>query len=121
MKDNSHLIMLFAIFSFFSLSVFSQVPANDDFVNTIDVTGIINSCSPDATYTTIGATADKNAGSNWNNAGPKYNVWFKFTAPATGQMNITVDTYGSKGTQRRTQLALWQADGTTEVGSNKYV
>ena len=93
----------------------------DFYEGAIDVTTVINGCSTEAAYTTIGGTPDRNAGSNWNNAGPKYNRWFKFTAPATGQMNITVDTYGSKGSQRRTQLALWQADGTTEVSSNKYV
>ncbi|WP_181897179.1 hypothetical protein, partial [Winogradskyella pacifica] len=64
--------------------IFSQTPVNDDFTNAIDVTTIINSCSADAAYTIIGATPDKNAGSNWNNNGPKNNVWFKFTAPATG-------------------------------------
>ncbi|MCG2462881.1 hypothetical protein K8352_19110, partial [Flavobacteriaceae bacterium F89] len=57
----------------------------DYYEGAIDVTGFINSCSPDAAYDTRGATPDKNAGSNWNNSGPKYNRWFKFTAPATGQ------------------------------------
>ncbi|QNK79015.1 T9SS type A sorting domain-containing protein [Winogradskyella sp. PAMC22761] len=99
---------------------FSQAPANDDFINAIDVTTIINSCSADANYTIIGATPDKNEGSNWNNNGPKNNVWFKFTAPATGEINITVDRGDSKGTQRRTQLALWHTDGITEIQSERY-
>ncbi|WP_458627468.1 LamG-like jellyroll fold domain-containing protein [Winogradskyella sp. PC D3.3] len=100
--------------------IFSQTPINDDFTNAIDATIIINSCSADAAYTTIGATPDLNKGSNWNNYGPKHNVWFKFTAPTTGQINITVDRGDSKGTQRLTQLALWQADGITEVQSKRY-
>ena len=108
------------LFSIVVNLIFSQTPVNDDFTNAIDVTTIINSCSADAAYTIIGATPDKNKGSNWNNNGPKNNVWFKFTAPVTGEINITVDRGGSKGTQRRTQLALWQADGTTEIHSERY-
>ena len=103
---------------FFAINSFSQV--NDNFVNATDVTGIINSCSTDALYTTAGATPDKFKGINWNNSGPKYNRWFKFTAPASGRINITVDIGGTKGSQRYTQLALWQSDGTTEVSSKHY-
>ncbi|WP_152487287.1 hypothetical protein, partial [Winogradskyella psychrotolerans] len=108
------------LFSLMVNLIFSQTPVNDDFTNAIDVTTIINSCSADAAYTIIGATPDKNEGSNWNNNGPKNNVWFKFTAPATGEINITVDRGDSKGTQRRTQLALWLADGITEIQSERY-
>ncbi|MCG2463016.1 hypothetical protein K8352_19855, partial [Flavobacteriaceae bacterium F89] len=68
----------------FTLCLEDQVDY-DYYEGAIDVTGFINSCSPDAAYDTRGATPDKNAGSNWNNSGPKYNRWFKFTAPATGQ------------------------------------
>ena len=99
--------------------VYAQ-PANDNFANSIDVTGIINSCSVDAAYTTVNGTPDLNAGTNWNNSGPKFNVWFHFTAPASGQINITVDINGAKGNQRYTQVAIWQADGTTEVASEHY-
>ncbi|TAF07844.1 MAG: hypothetical protein EAZ75_12090, partial [Flavobacteriia bacterium] len=85
-----------------------------------DVTSFINSCSPNAAYTTVGGTADKLAGSVWNNSGPRFNRWFKFTAPSTGQINVTVDIGGVKGTQSRTQIALWQADGITQIASQKY-
>src|SRR5690606_39039702 len=93
----------------------------DFYEGAIDVTSFINGCSPDAVYDTRGATPDKNAGSNWDNGGPKYNRWFKFTAPASGQVNITVDINGTKGSQRHTQLALWEADGLTELSSDRYV
>lgn len=55
-------------------------PANDDFADAIDVTGILNTCSSDAAYTTLNATSDLNSGNCWNNTGPKFNVWFSFTA-----------------------------------------
>ncbi|HCM76793.1 MAG TPA: hypothetical protein DIS90_10450, partial [Cytophagales bacterium] len=96
-------------------------PANNNFAGAIDVTGLIGTCSSDALYTTVAATADLNAGSCWNTGGaPVRNVWFRFVAPG-GQVNITVDVGGSKGTQQRTQLALWQSDGTTPVACNRYV
>ncbi|MCG2463017.1 hypothetical protein K8352_19860, partial [Flavobacteriaceae bacterium F89] len=40
---------------------------------------------------------------------------------ATGQINITVDRGGAKGSQRHAQLALWEADGLTELNSERYV
>ena len=93
----------------------------DFYEGAIDLTGIINSCSANAIYTTLGATPDKTKGSTWNNGGPVLNRWFKFTATATGQINAVVDIGGVKGTQTTTQVALWQADGTTEIASNRYV
>ncbi len=103
----------------FSLCVDDKVDY-DFYEAAIDVTSLINSCSADAQYTTINASPDRNKGTNWNNNGPKKNRWFKFTAPTTGQINITVDIGGSKGTQRATQIALWEADGLTEVTSSRY-
>ena len=35
-------------------------------------------------------------------------------------MNITVDINGAKGNQRYTQIALWEADGITEISSKRY-
>lgn len=103
----------------FALCIYDQVDY-DFYEGAIDVTGIINSCSLDEEYTTIGASADRAKGSNWNNNGPKINRWFKFTAPATGEINVTVDIGGAKGSQKTTQLALWAADGTTEITSKRY-
>uniref|UniRef100_UPI0026032F19 hypothetical protein n=1 Tax=Seonamhaeicola sp. TaxID=1912245 RepID=UPI0026032F19 len=96
-------------------------PGNDNYTDAFDITSIINSCSSDAQYTTIAATPDKVSGSIWNNNGPKQNVWFKFQAPSSGAINITVDTGGAQGSNRRTQLALWEADGVTELSSKRYI
>ncbi|CAM4346780.1 lamin tail domain-containing protein [Zobellia nedashkovskayae] len=101
-----------------TVECFAQ-PSNDDYANAINVSSLINTCSADAAYTTVGATPDLNAGSNWNNGGPLHNVWFSFVA-TTNQINITVDIGGTKGSQARTQLALWEADGITELTSDNY-
>jgi len=93
----------------------------DFYEGATDVTALINSCSANAAYTTIGATADKNIGSCWDNSGPLYNRWFKFTAPASGMINVTVEITGALGTQLYTELALWQANGTTQIACNRYV
>ncbi|MCB0490421.1 MAG: T9SS type A sorting domain-containing protein, partial [Cyclobacteriaceae bacterium] len=87
-----------------------------------EITDTNNWCSADAAFTTIGGTSDKNRASCWNTNGgvTLYNRWFKFTAPASGFINVTVDVGGSKGTQQRTQVAIWEADGTTEVSCNRY-
>ncbi|MDZ7613046.1 MAG: hypothetical protein U5K51_04560 [Flavobacteriaceae bacterium] len=91
----------------------------DWYEGAIDVSGFINGCSPDAIYTTVGATPDRNAGTAWNNSGPRLNRWFRFVATST-DIYIRIDVGGTKGTQRRTQVALWQADGLTEIVSARY-
>ncbi|MEQ9591614.1 MAG: hypothetical protein RLN86_03395, partial [Cyclobacteriaceae bacterium] len=95
----------------------------DYYEGAIDVDGLINSCSADAAFTTIGATSDLNRASCWNTNGgvTLYNRWFSFTAPASGLINVTVDVGGAKGTQQRSQVAIWEADGTTEVSCNRYI
>ena len=92
----------------------------DFYEGALDVTSLIGGCSNDAEYTTRGASPDRAKGSCWNNSGPRYNRWFKFTAPSTSQIYIKVEAGGSKGTQTRTQLALWEDDGITEVACDKY-
>jgi YVTN family beta-propeller protein len=95
----------------------TPTPIDYDFYEgATDLTSIINSCSPDANYSTEGATADRNAAFCWATSDPQYNRWFKFTAPASGQISVTIDVGGSKGTQQYTQLALWDTDGTTLIG-----
>ncbi|QCX37140.1 DUF11 domain-containing protein [Aureibaculum algae] len=111
--------VIFTTLFFLMTFVAYAQPANDDYANAIDVSSIINSCSADATYTTINATPDGNTGSNWNNGGPLFNVWFSFVA-TTDQVNITVDIGGVKGSQRYSQLALWEDDGITELNSERY-
>ena len=85
----------------------------DDYNGAITITHSSNNCSADAAYTTINATADLNKGSCWEN-GPNYNRWFKFVA--TGP-NVTLDLKvgGAEGTMRHPNMALWEADGTTQV------
>ena len=103
----------------FSLCI-DTTPSYDFKDGAVDVTSLFGGCSDNAEYTTIGGTADLNAGANWNNSGPLYNRWFMFTAPTNGIANITVDIENEKGTQRRTQLAVWESDGTTEINSARY-
>jgi hypothetical protein len=102
----------------FSLA-FSQ-PANDDFAFAVGISSLINSCSADAVFTTSAATADMNPGSCWNTS-PANNVWFTFNGTATGNMKITIDRGGSKGTIRRINAAVWEADGVTQVACKRYI
>lgn len=105
------------LFTFVLIS-YSQ-PSNDDLADAIDVSGLINSCSADAVFTTNGATPDMNAGSCWDNSGPQLNVWFSFVA-TTSSISVTVDRGGSKGTQQRSQIAIWESDGSTEIACKRY-
>ncbi|MCF6359224.1 MAG: T9SS type A sorting domain-containing protein [Cyclobacteriaceae bacterium] len=85
----------------------------DDYNGAILLTDISNWCSADAAYTTINATADLNAGSCWEN-GPNYNRWFTFVA-TTNYITLDLKVGGSEGTMRHPNMALWEADGTTQV------
>lgn len=85
----------------------------------IDIDTLLGTCSPDAEYSTVGANADLNAGTAWNNSGPLYNRWFKFTALTT-DVTVRVDVDGAGENQQRTQLALWEDDSTTELESARY-
>lgn len=87
-------------------------------VAAIDVTALINGCSADAAYTTIGATADQAAGTCAPN-GPNYNRWFKFTATASTFMNIQVKTGGSYGSMQYDWLTLWNSS-LTQVACASY-
>ncbi len=85
-----------------------------------DITGYMNSCSPQAVYTTVGATPDRNAASCWN-TNPDYNRWFKFQATSTGNVTVKIKTGGADGSIRYLNVALWDNDGTTEITCNRYV
>ena len=91
----------------------------DFYEGAVDVSGLINSCSADAAYSTTEATPDKNAASCWNTS-PNYNVWFKFVA-TTANMKVTVKQGGAEGTIQRINTAIWENDGTTEVTCKRYV
>jgi hypothetical protein len=88
----------------------------------IDVTSFFpNSCSADFAYSTLEGSPAGNAGSCWANSGPLYTVWFKFTAPASEQTTIIIQVGdGEYGTQRKSLLALWDSDGTTELDCETY-
>ena len=84
-------------------------PANDNFANAINVTGLINAaCTTGGTYTTVEATPDQSSGSCWTN-GPNNNVWFKFVAPASGFISVQVKISGSGETMRNPLLAIFDA------------
>ncbi len=102
----------------FTLALNDEV-SYDYYEGAIELIDLHNWSSPDAAYTTSGATPDKIAASCWNTA-PNFNRWFKFTA-TTPVINIEVRTGGNYGTIRRINAALWEADGITEVTCKQYV
>ncbi len=103
-----------------TLSIAYAQPPNDDYANAFNVTNLIGGCSPNAAYTTLNATGDMDPGGCWD-TNPDYNVWFKFQAPASGQIKITVDIGGPKGDMLATDIALWENDGITEIKCSKYI
>src|SRR5262245_34019059 len=98
------LAILIGFAAFFCVAAFAQ-PANDNFASATNVTSLINTCSADAAYTTLNATADQSKGACWSN-GPNYNVWFKFTATATQYIKVQVKTGGSEGTLQNSFVSL---------------
>ncbi|RLD24224.1 MAG: hypothetical protein DRI54_06370, partial [Bacteroidetes bacterium] len=93
----------------------------DYYEGAIDVTTTFNGCSGNAAYSTYGATGDRNSGSCWANSTPNVNRWFKFTAPANGIARIILRRGGVYGNQQFGEMALWEADGTTEVNCRRYI
>ncbi len=94
-------------------------PPNDNFASATDITGIINAaCTSGGTYTTTGATPDHSAGTCWSN-GPNNNVWFKFTATATGFINVQVKVSGAGETLRNPFVAIYDAS-LTQVACQNY-
>ena len=69
------------------------------------LTSISGWCSPEAAYTTVGASADQTKGSCWN-SGPNFNRWFKFRATGAGA-TIQLKTGGDEGTLQYPYVALW--------------
>ncbi|MBM1107959.1 gliding motility-associated C-terminal domain-containing protein [Aurantibacter crassamenti] len=101
----------------------NDTPTNDYFEGAINIDGFMNSCSSDAAFSTLGATADRNGASCWPNVlgpGPYRNVWFEVTVPATGTIEVKLDRGDTKGGLQTAMLALWEDDGTTEVSCNSY-
>ncbi len=95
-------------------------PANDNYASAFNVTQFIDGCSANAAYTTAGATGDGDPGWCWD-TNPDYNVWFKFQAPASGQIKALIDIGGPKGDMLAVVAALWESDGTTELKCSRYI
>ena len=76
-----------------------------------DVTAQINTCTSGGAYTTQFATPDQSKASCWSN-GPNNNVWFKFTAAATGFINARVKVSGAGETMQNPFVAIVDAAGT---------
>jgi hypothetical protein len=105
-------IVTFILFLFSIVGLFAQ-PANDNSGSATAIGHSSNNCSANAAFTTVSATTDGNTGSCWEN-GPNYTVWFSFVATSA---NVTLDMKvgGVEGTLRHPNMALWQADATTEI------
>ncbi len=77
-----------------------------------DVTPLMNTCTDNAFYTTVGGTADKTKPACWTN-GPMNNRWFRFTATTSYiRAKVTSDAGGVTGTLQYAQLALWSYSAT---------
>ena len=92
----------------------------DYYEGAIVLDDIVDWCSQNSEYTTIGATPDRNSASCWNTS-PNFNRWFKFQASNTAKITISVLRGGFYGTIRGVNMALWETDGTTQVACNRYV
>jgi Zn ribbon nucleic-acid-binding protein len=96
----------------FTLCIDNTV-TNDEFAGATTLIHSSNNCSANAAYTTVNATADGLKGSCWEN-GPNYNRWFKFVA-TSAYVTLDLKTGGAEGTVQHASMALWEADGITEV------
>jgi hypothetical protein len=84
----------------------------------IDVSARIDAgCTPDAAFTTVGATPDGDGYACVAN--PLHNRWFKFQATYS-YIYVYVYVGGSEGTQRKTTVTLWEADGSTPITCVEY-
>jgi hypothetical protein len=94
---------------------------NDHFLEACDVTEEINSFIMLNYQGTKRSTPDKKAGSCWNTDKPIANVWFKFLATSTGTISILVSSEGHGEYGGKILLALWEADGMTELECSRYI
>ncbi|MBX2962230.1 MAG: hypothetical protein KF687_06940 [Cyclobacteriaceae bacterium] len=94
---------------------------NDLRANAIDVTNLFDidlDCStPNPIYSTVGSTPDGGIADCWSTSSNAGDVWFKFVGqPPYGYVSIFIKVGGQEGTQRNSQLVLWDTDGITELG-----
>jgi hypothetical protein len=98
----------------FGGTAFAAAPANDNFANAAPLSGLPAS----ATGTNVDATTESGEPEPWSNAPGGHSVWWKWTAPADG--DVTVDTCGSVFD---TLLAVYTGDSVaalTPVASNDF-
>ena len=121
-------ILLFCFFTICSVSLFAQIPINDDCGGIIDL-GVGPTCDSLACYTNINATQsnifnpappppESNIPACWDNV--NNDVWFQFTAPADGSVvdfTIVVSGCDTNGTPIvQPQLAVYRgACGTNNL------
>jgi hypothetical protein len=96
----------------------TDVPDYDFYIGAVSLTNLNNWCSSNAAYSTLYATPDKSRGTCWAN-GPNNNRWFKFVA-ITPNATIQLSTGGAAGTLQYPYMALWQSNGTTQIGCAQY-
>ena len=110
-----YLIIIFIGFSIFGKSQ----PLNDSCVNAITISNLNAWCSDTAEYTNVNATTDTlSEASCWVGNSSGRDVWFKFTAIASG-VNITISGIGTNlGTVDYPQIGLYtgSCSSLTEVG-----
>ncbi len=86
----------------------SDVPTYDFKTGALSVNNLLNSCSNDAEFTTIGATSEGTPAPSCG-SGPNNDVWFSFTGTSSGFINIQLFTGGSEGTLGEPALTLWNS------------
>ena len=94
-------------------------PANDNFANAEDITGLSSFSGTNA-----GATAQPGEPDHYLGLPPRNSVWFEFTASKSGRAWLTIDTntdvtalaaYRGKAVNRLTRLATWDALGPEAI------
>jgi hypothetical protein len=75
------------VFNFFT------IPVNDNACDAIDLTSSINSATSGGTYSNVYSSAEtaEPIGSCWFSQSVDNSIWFKFTAPASGEVRITTN------------------------------
>jgi hypothetical protein len=85
-----------------------------------DISAYMNSCTPDAAYSNVGALPD-GAPSNCNPTGPVANRWYKIDVPASNELLVRLRfNNATYGTLKNPVLTLWDEDGTTQLACKRY-
>ena len=79
--------------SWSSVVNFITIPVNDDACDAIDLTSSINSASSGGAYSNVYSSSEVGeiVGTCWFSAVVNNSIWFKFTAPASGEVRITTN------------------------------